>query len=315
MNIKKMLMASFLVGPLAGHSVSGTGFYVGVLLGGTHVGMKSFFRKDGAKKADQVEYGDVKAFAPSFGGELSGGFEVSSIFVGAKIYGGATIKDLKTEENKRYGNISLTLGDATSATNYKSFVAQTVKVKAFYGGAIQVGGKLSQGCIAYASFGVEGTYVKVTQEVAVVAANTDAGKKATQPAVGFAINNGSGSTYDGSHELLKSFITSDVKGLNVAPTNVEVKGKTLLSLVPGVGGKYIFASGVFVGVQADLQIGVNSKVNEEMFDKDTKVTTTTGDTTEVKTEYTFGSAKSQKINLYYKQPIGCRVGLTLGYKF
>jgi hypothetical protein len=319
MKIKKVLLASLLVGPLMGESVTTSGFYVGVLVGGSHVGVHSFFRKEGEKKADQKKYGELSGFGGSFGGEVGAGFEMSNIFVGINAYGGATVKELTTEASKKTGNVSLSLGDEKTATSYSLAVDQTMKVKAFYGASIQLGGKVSQSCLVYASFGVEGTYLTPSQKVLVVAKETDETKAAEEPGRGFALANGT-VTYDTTTEPLKSIAPENIFSLKVAPGDSKAKGTTLVSLAPGLGIKYLLTSGIYVGVQLDVLIGLNKKANDDQLDKDTKVdwalsngaspAASAGDKT-----YTIKSAKAQKVNVYYKQPVGCRVGLKLGYKF
>ncbi|MDR0631306.1 MAG: hypothetical protein LBF66_01905 [Holosporales bacterium] len=321
MNVKKMLLASALLLPMVAESVSVSGFFVGVRGSAAYTGVKSYFRKEGDKAANDVEFSEANGFGVPFGATVGGGFEANGFYVGAEIYGGIFIRTLSTDSTKKKGTVSLALGSATSASSYESFVSQTFKLKGFYGGSIQVGGKISQSCVLYASFGVEGTYLTPNSQILIVAKNTTSADVDKTPIVGFAINVGTDTTYSDTDEILKSLVsvTDYVTGTaKLTPTKVDAKGTSLVSFSPGVGVMWAVGGGVAIRFQADAQFGIKQKVDSAYLDKGAAhawQTKAAGAVDATNNSITLSSAKAQKMEVYNKIPLGFRFGAGFVYHF
>lgn len=289
MNMKKILLASVCLAVGAHATPSATGFFAEINLGGAYDSIKEYFRADGQEKKDQKEI--VKEHKNAFfvGGSLGYGYEMAcGFYVGAKVYGLYDAAEIKEDKNNKDLNVTVKLSEADVALSG----GYTLKAKPMfsYGASIMLGGKVMPNLLAYASFGVEGTYTKIEQSIYLVNADYTNG---------VFINNNNTKTY-----------IKENKG-TVTPGNHDEIKTTTLSFVPGIGAKYFLTSGMYFGFDAGVSIGLNKELDQKYFNKGSSFKAST----EASTEVTLLSLKDQKSALYLKRDLGVRYGVSIGYKF
>ncbi|MDR2464273.1 MAG: hypothetical protein LBD36_01490 [Holosporales bacterium] len=310
MDIKKVLMAGLFVVPSVNAEPTVSGAFVGLTVGGSHVSVKEYFRENGKTAKDQKE-----GFAPSgngfyCGGELGGGYSFNGVYVGAKIYLHWNATEAKLSESNKKVTKSLLLGESKEAVSLAGTANVSIRPRFEYGAAVLLGGQIAPSAIAYLSFGVEGAAAKISQSFAL--ANSDYTK-------GIFLNNDLDTQY--TYESASNFTGNNpvVSPTKVTPPKQDPIKQTLWSIVPGVGFKYFFDSGVFLGADVNIAIGLNSNVDQKYFNKNATYTGTgpaaANGAAGAAVSAEIPSISAQKITLHIKKGLGIRYGVCIGYKF
>ncbi|MDR0632519.1 MAG: hypothetical protein LBF84_00035 [Holosporales bacterium] len=290
--VKKFLLgttcaAALLMGSVAFSNPSSTGFYAGIRLGGAYNKVKESFRHSSQKKDTQVDIIEVSRNGVSGGAVIGYGYELScGIYVGANM--SAAYDFTKIDGDKGTGTFKKTIlqKDGTPVPIDNGAYKVDIRPMVTYGFAVQVGGKIMPNVLAYASFGVEGTYTKIKQVIT--------------GGFNFVVQNemGNGDVVTESDGTTSAQLTLSTNGTEEAKIH-------LLSLTPGVGAKWFANRNVYVGVQCDFPIGLNKKLDEKYYTQNLATATTTQ----------ISSVSALGNSIYVKRPLGVRYALTVGCKF
>jgi hypothetical protein len=291
--IKKFLAgaacAAVVLSGVAFSNPSATGFFADLNLGGAYNKLKESLRHSSQKKDTQVDVLEVsKNFGFYVGAALGYGYELPcGVYIGGNIYGGYDFT--KIDGDKGTGKFSKTIQTNNDAAVAIDGVYKVdIRPMGVYGAAIQVGGKIMPNVLAFASFGVEGTYTKIKQYIAA----------GFQGLVQNELGNG---------EKIYETQGNETKFVTLTSNGTEEAKIHLISLVPGLGAKYFFTPAVSVGVRCDFLIGIGRKLD----DKYNKGGTAQGADGAV----TLQSPAELGNSIYVKRQLGVRYGITLGYKF
>lgn len=296
MNTQKVLLAgvAFVCAAAGLHAVpTATGFFAELNVGGTYNRLNEQVRRNGQEKDDQVEV--VKEHKNAFfvGASVGYGYEMAcGFYVGAKVYGLYNNAEIKDEDHI---DSTYTNSDGESApVKYANLEA---KPQFSYGAAVMVGGKIVPNLLVYAQCGFEGTYWKIKQRLFMV------GDEAV-----VTIYNTSNETY--KYENDKYVFEVKTQG------GEEVKRNTF-SFVPGIGAKYFFNNGMYVGVDCGVAVGIYRELEDKNFCSDdmqltTKATNKVEDGDGFDGKY---DSVAGKLSVHIGRNIAFRYGLSIGYKF
>ncbi|MDR1907984.1 MAG: hypothetical protein LBQ43_03950 [Holosporales bacterium] len=321
MNVKKVLVAALCVMPVVANAEYNiSGFFCGINGGGGNGKLVEYFLKNGAKAKDKVEGAKVTGGRAFVGGEIGGGAEFNGFYVGLTVNAAYGFLENKTKTDQTKTVAKLALGDATTTSDYDSIANLVVKPKFEYGAALLLGGKVTPNVLAYLSLGFVGTYHTVDQTLRVlykVAGKADAVAAADKldTVNGFVVSNGTTVSLD-----LKADDAGKALSTGYETAKIENKDKvdamkiTTFGFVPGVGVKYFLESGVYIGVDVGVKIGFGRKADAKYAASGTKLTytTTAGTAATTKDLQTLANTKH---DLYLKEGVGVRAGISVGYKF
>jgi opacity protein-like surface antigen len=314
MNIKKALLGCMFVAPVVAHSVSWTGFYVGASAGATYRTLKTVLRPSDGKKADQKDLGKTSGCTIPFEFMLGGGVEFHRVFVGGQFFGGYSVKKISAAKDQTLGKVSLLIQGET--WNFNSLFDQDVTARANYGGAVQLGGRISGNCLAYASFGVEWTRFNVQQFLALLYKDANLGDG--RQVRGLLLANGKDGRLTHQSEIIKGFDLVNVAALALDAEKTDTAKVTTFAFTPGLGLRCGLSSGIFFGLEVRVPIGLNKK-----FDSSCLLKGGAGTITEVP----IGNAEPDVVDLtplsfhesehdmFLTSRLGVEIKGVVGYKF
>ncbi|MDR1597724.1 MAG: hypothetical protein LBR89_02195 [Holosporales bacterium] len=307
MNMKKIALVALCVAPsLASAAPSATGFYVGVYGGGGNVKLKEYVwdEKGGQKKKDAKEIAVVPGGQCFAGIRIGGGVEFHGVYVGGQISGGFSFLERKLDVNGQ----SLELKDKnTLATKFGANIV--AKPRMSFGGALEIGGVVSDAFVAYVTVGIEGQQYKIQQKAYALG---DVGVGVIN---GIVIANGVAfEVADVSKDDVLNKIFAGYTSGKISAAKTDEISTVVCNFTPGVGVRYTMASGFGIFCEAKAIVGIKRTL-------DAKYYNTTGDISGAARNLVnldpgkFLSLDSLGYKLLLKNGVGFQASLGVIYKF
>lgn len=303
MKTAKVLMASAAASLLLGSAVQATptvtGFYIGVQAGGAYNQFKQGFRPKDGKKDTQVDVIDTHKNSFYLGAHVGYYYEFNcGLVLGAELSYNYDFAKIKHKDDNKISGKTFKTKDGTELKDLVGFYTLEAKPQHTYGFHMHVGGKMMPNFLAYVSLGVEGNYVSIQEQFALLT------KDGQQGAI----------WANGDWTKLEKYKVDDKLYVTTESENKTDKASvTHVRFVPGIGLKYFLDNGMYVGLQCQLPIGWNKKMDEKYL----------GNTCEYKygesesTINTTGTNFALKDNVtsHVSSKLAVRYGLMFGYKF
>lgn len=282
MSIKKVLLAGVCSIVSAQAAQASVGGFAEVNVGGTSNWFETRLSPDTSNRQDK----DIKLNKNAFHVGAGLGCDLTlknKFYFGTKVY---FLCNTAKGEKEEVPPTVVKEGN----TSYRYDIRNTLKVQPLYsfGAAILVGGAITQNILVYAQCGVEGTRWKIENKF-----------------------------YCCIEKRIKSLINGqpadqvfkDVPGVHVSDTVLTGKftggmklEKFYACIVPGIGAKYLFNNGMYVGVDCNVAIGIHPKDNKGLGGKSL---------TDKEKNTDFLDVSQLRMN----SSVVLRYGLSLGYKF
>lgn len=286
------VLAAVVVPVSWGNAVpTGTGFFAEVEAGSSYSRFNEHFRGKNEKKKDQIEIVKEKKNSFFVGLHVGYGYEMPcGFYVGGKIYGLYNSAEIK-EDEKICGEWSSPITKWNTEYDYLR-----AKPQFSYGFSLMLGGKIVPNVLVYAQCGFESTYWKIKQLVVF-----------TEPEFGETMVLANGVNTPVEQRKLPGGVW-----MKASPEDVGEIKRQVCSVVPGVGMKYFFNGGVYVGADFVVTIGFFRKVEEKnccgvgTFHLSADASTW---------ENSSMIQLNEQGDLYLGRNVSFRYGLTVGYKF
>lgn len=296
MNTRKILLAGVCVictPAVLRAAPSSSGFFAEVNFGGTYNRFNEQFRHNDVEKKDQVEF--VKEHKNAFfvGANLGYGYELPcGFYVGAKVYGLYNTAEIEPKDNIT-SNIGKVFAFNTMYDHLKA------RPQLSYGAAIMIGGRMIPNLLVYGQCGFEGTYWKIEQRVIAT------GQNGNNSVVTALVNK--------ANTALPEITIGSGTVRGTAEDGEEIK-RNAFSIVPGIGAKYFFNSGMYVGVDAGVSIGIFREIEAKNIKGGKYEYKEPGEEWDDLDKEDMPSL-SNSGKIYIGRNIAVRYGLSLGYKF